>query len=151
MGKGARSSEPGAAARQQQQQQQNEPDTASASSATADALLQQYASFLDDDFNAAEFTSRVLARSRAGAQAKAEELRQGVRQLEHSLAQHVAAHHRDLLQHACKLADTDYALQDVVLSVGSLQASVRRMRAEVEAPYAQVRGHALQQRLKHDE
>jgi hypothetical protein len=137
MGKGARSSEPGGAAAAAAEQQQHPP-------AEADALLQQYAAFLEDDFNAAEFTSRVLARSRAGAQQKAEELRQGVRQLDHALAGHVAAHHRDLLRHACKLADTDYALQDVVLSVGSLQASVRRMRAEVVGPYQAVRGHAAQ-------
>jgi hypothetical protein len=95
--------------------------------------------FLQQDFNAAEFTSHVLAASRTSAQAQAEQLKQGVRQLEQALSTHVILNHRELLQHARRLADTEHSLQDVVLSVSSLQASVKRIRAEMEGPYVQVR------------
>jgi hypothetical protein len=99
--------------------------------------------FLQQDFNAAEFTSHVLAASRTSAQAQAEQLKQGVRQLEQALSTHVISNHRELLQHARRLADTEHSLQDVVLSVSSLQASVKRIRAEVEGPYVQVRTAVL--------
>lgn len=94
--------------------------------------------FLQQDFNAAEFTSHVLAASRTSAQAQAEHLKHGVRQLEQALSSHVIANHQELLQHARRLADTEHSLQDVVLSVLSLQASVKRIRAEMESPYVQV-------------
>lgn len=104
--------------------------------------------FLQREFNAAEFTSHVLAASRTTAQAQAEQLKQGVRQLEQALSTHVIANHHELLQHARRLAGTEHSLQDVVLSVSSLQASVKRIRAEVEGPYVQVgrgrRAHASQ-------
>jgi hypothetical protein len=62
-----------------------------------------------------------------------------VRQLEQALSTHVISNHHELLQHARRLADTEHSLQDVVLSVSSLQASVKRIRAEMEGPYVQVR------------
>lgn len=118
-------------AAQQQQQQQH--------AATAEVLAQPgLQPFLQQDFNAAEFTSHVLAASRTSAQAQAEQLKAGVRQLEHALSAHVISNHHELLQHARKLADTEHSLQDVVLSVSSLQASVKRIRAEMEGPYVQV-------------
>jgi hypothetical protein len=108
--------------------------------ATAAVLAQpSLQPFLQQDFNAAEFTSHVLAASRTSAQAQAEQLKQGVRQLEQALSTHVISNHHELLQHARKLADTEHSLQDVVLSVLSLQASVKRIRADMEGPYGQVR------------
>lgn len=107
--------------------------------ATAEVLAQpSLQPFLQQNFNAAEFTSHVLASSRTSAQAHAEQLKQGVRQLEQALSTHVIFNHHELLQHARRLADTEHSLQDVVLSVSSLQASVKRIRAEMEGPYVQV-------------
>ncbi|KAF8065824.1 COG5 [Scenedesmus sp. PABB004] len=127
MGKGGRATAAGGGGGEPEQQQQQPP-----------ALLEspQFAPFLASDFNAAEFTSRVLAGSRTSAQAQAEELRAGVRSLEGALSAHVLAHHADLLGHARRLADMEHALQDVVLSVSALQAAVTRVRAEVAGPYA---------------
>lgn len=126
MGKGGRSSGADMAQRQEQP--------------PADILaLPQFEPFLQPDFNPAEFTSRVLAASRTTAQAQAEELQQGVRQLEQALSSHVLSNHPELLQHVRRLADTEHSLQDVVLSVSSLQASVKRIRAEIDGPYTQAR------------
>eukprot|EP00775_Hariotina_reticulata_P013433 gene13433-13561_t len=134
MGKGAKSSE-------HEQQEQQQP--------VALLSLPQYQPFLQDDFNAAEFTSHVLAASTTSAQAQAEELKQGVRQLEQALSAHVLLHHQELLQHARRLADTEQSLQDVVLSVSSLQASVKRIRAEIKGPYEQVKSKTCQLRNMH--
>lgn len=126
MGKGGKSSSHSMA------QQQDQPPN--------DMLaLPQIEPFLQPDFNAADFTSRVLATSRTSAQAQAEELKQGVRQLELALSSHVLSNYQGLLQHVRCLANTEHSLQDVVLSVSSLQASVKRIRAEIEGPYVQVK------------
>lgn len=119
--------------------------------------LPRFAPFLQPEFNAAEFTSHVLASSRTSAQQQAEELRSGVRQLEAALSSHVLSNHQTLLQHTRRLADTEHSLQDVVLSVSSLQASVKRIRAEIEGPYQQARSktrqlsnmHAAAELLRH--
>lgn len=124
---------------QQQQQQLAEQHAKQQQAATAAVLAEpSLQPFLQKEFNAAEFTSHVLASSRTSAQAHAEQLKQGVRQLEHALSTHVISNHHELLQHARRLADTEHSLQDVVLSVSSLQASVKRVRAEMEGPYVQV-------------
>jgi hypothetical protein len=134
MGKGAKSSE-------QDQQEQQQP---------VDLLSRpQYQPFLQNDFNPAEFTSHILAASKTSAQAQAEELKQGVRQLEQALSAHVLLNHQELLQHARRLADTEQSLQDVVLSVSSLQASVKRIRAEIKGPYEQVKSKTCQLRHVH--
>eukprot|EP00882_Tetradesmus_deserticola_P007650 GHRQ01008055.1.p1 GENE.GHRQ01008055.1~~GHRQ01008055.1.p1 ORF type:complete len:346 (+),score=149.68 GHRQ01008055.1:185-1222(+) len=134
MGSGGRSSsqlDPMQQLPQQQQHEQQQP---------TDLLrLPPFQPFLQPDFNAAEFTSHVLASSRTSAQQQAEELRAGVRQLEAALSSHVLSHHQELMQHTRRLADTEHSLQDVVLSVSSLQASVKRIRAEIEGPYQQAR------------
>lgn len=111
--------------------------------------LPQYQPFQAPDFNAAEFTSRVLATSRTTAHAQSEELRQGVRQLEAALASAVVTHHTELLGHARRLLDAEAGAQEVALSVGSLQAAVRRVRAEVEGPYAAVLLKTRQLRALH--
>lgn len=136
MGKGGKSS----SAEMAQQQDQSPVDILS---------LPQFEPFLQPNFNPAEFTSHVLAASRTSAQAQAEELKQGVRQLDQALSVHVLFNHQELLQHVRRLADTEHSLQDVVLSVGSLQASVKRIRAEIEGPYAQVRLKTKQLRNIH--
>ena len=100
--------------------------------------LPKFQPFQQEDFNAADFTSSVLAGSKTTAQAQSEELKQGVRQLDAALSTHVLNHHQDLLQHARKLVDTETSLQDVMASVGSLQSSVNRIRAEIEGPYIQI-------------
>eukprot|EP00879_Flechtneria_rotunda_P024949 GHRR01026476.1.p1 GENE.GHRR01026476.1~~GHRR01026476.1.p1 ORF type:complete len:481 (+),score=194.62 GHRR01026476.1:205-1647(+) len=139
MGKGGRSSDHQQPVQQQQQQQQHHEQQ------PEDLLsLPQFQPFLEPDFNAAVFTSQVLAASRTSAQVQAEELKQGVRQLEQALSNHVLAHHQELLQHARKLSDTEHSLQDVVLSVSSLQASVKRIHAEIEGPYQQVKAKTRQ-------
>ncbi|GBF91082.1 hypothetical protein Rsub_03938 [Raphidocelis subcapitata] len=119
--------------------------------AAPDALLAlpQFAPFLGGEFDAAEFTSRVLAESRTTAHAQAEELRQGVRQLEGALAAGVVARHAELLGHARRLLDAEAGAAEVALSVGSLQAAVRRVRAEVEGPYDAVRLKTRQLRALH--
>lgn len=110
------------------------------------SLLSQpaFEPFQQPDFNVAEFTSRVLAGSRTTAQSQADELKTGVRQLEHALAAHVLSSHEQLLQHSRRLVDTEHVLQDVSLSISSLQASVNRIRAEIEGPYSQIKTKAQQ-------
>lgn len=165
MGKGSRSSEDHAAAAQQQQQQRGAPGAPAAPGAQAAQAAQQqqqagpspeellslprYAPFQAPGFNAAEFTSRALASSRASAHATADELRQGVRQLEAALAAAVVSNHGELLGHARRLLDAEAAAQEVSLSVGSLQAAVRRIRAEVEGPYSSVSLKTRQLRALH--
>ena len=118
---------------------------------TPDLLsLPQYQPFQTPDFNPAEFTSRVLAASRTSAHAQAEELRQGVRTLESALAAAVVSHHGELLGHARRLADAEAGAADVAASVASLQAAVRRVRAEVETPYTSVRLTTRQLAALHD-
>jgi hypothetical protein len=126
------------------------PGPAAAASAP-DALLSlpQFAPFVAAQFDVAEFTSRVLAESRTTAHAQAEELRQGVRQLEGALAAGVVARHADLLGHTRRLLDAEAGAAEVALSVGSLQAAVRRVRAEVEGPHAAVRLKTRQLRALH--
>jgi len=111
--------------------------------------LPQYQPFQAPDFNAAEFTSRVLAGSRTTAHAQSEELRQGVRQLEAALAAAVVSRHGELLGHARRLIDAEAGVQEVGLSVGSLQAAVRRVRAEVQGPYSAVLLKTRQLRALH--
>lgn len=136
-GRGSLDVDPSAA---QQQLAAGQQHAKQQQAATAAVLAQpSLQPFLQQDFNAAEFTSHVLAASRTSAQAQAEQLKQGVRQLEQALSTHVISNHHELLQHARRLADTEHSLQDVVLSVSSLQASVKRIRADMEGPYGQVR------------
>jgi uncharacterized protein involved in exopolysaccharide biosynthesis len=106
--------------------------------------------FQQPEFNVSEFTSRILAGSKTTAQAQVDELRASVRQLDGALSTYVFQQHHDLLQHAHKLADTEHAVQDVMLSMGSLQASVKRVRAEIEGPYKQIQTKTQQLRNLHD-
>lgn len=120
---------------QEQQHEERAPDL---------LALPQYAPFTAPDFNAGEWTSRVLSTSRTSAAAQAEELRGGVRSLEGALAAAVLARHGELLGHARRVADAEAGAAEVGASLGSLQAAVRRVRAEVEGPYAAVRAKARQ-------
>jgi hypothetical protein len=161
MGKGSRSSseELMAAAQQAQQQAvaaavqgaQAEQQHQQQATLPPDALLAlpQYQPFQATDFNAAEFTSRVLTGSRTSAHAQAEELRQGVRQLEAALASAVVSNHSALLGHARRLLDAETGTQEVAVSVGTLQSAVRRVRAEVEGPYMSVLLKTRQLRALH--
>jgi hypothetical protein len=150
MGKGSHSSEGHTTAQQMQTQQQQQLVPPPAGGAPDELLsLPKYRAFQAPDFNAAEFTSSVLATSRTSAHAQAEELRQGVRQLDAALAAAVVSRHSELLGHARRLLDADAGAQEVVLSVGSLQAAVRRVRAEVEGPYVAVLLQTRQLRSLH--
>ncbi|KXZ51911.1 hypothetical protein GPECTOR_11g39 [Gonium pectorale] len=104
----------------------------------------RFAPFLSDNFNVAEFTSKVLGGSHTTALAQSEQLRDGVHQLESALSSEVVARNKELLHHVRRMLDAENAVRDVVLSVDSLQSAVRRIRAEVVGPYAQIK-HKTQQ------
>lgn len=156
MGKGGRAPVAGVIAAGEPQTTANEPrgtahnETVASSQQPADVLqLPQLQPFLAPDFDAAEFTSGALAASRTSAAAQAEGLRGGVRQLEAALSAHVLTHHDQLLGHVRRLAATEHALQDVVLSVAALSSALSRVRAEVEAPHAAVQAAASRLRDLH--
>jgi hypothetical protein len=106
--------------------------------------LPAYAPFLSDSFNVAEFTSRVLAGSHTTAQAQSEQLRDGVRELEGELGAEVTGRSAELLGNVKRMLATENSLQDVVLSVDSLQSAVRRIRGEIAGPYAVVQSKTRQ-------
>lgn len=110
------------------------------------ALLQtpRFAPFRSEHFNVAEFTSSVLAGSHTTAQAQSEQLREGVRVLEQELAVDVTRRSGELLGHVRRLSHAESALQDVVLSVDSLQSAVRRIRAEIVGPYDSIKTRTRQ-------
>ena len=88
----------------------------------------RFAPFLEDDFDVAEFTSRVLGGSHTTAQSQSEQLAEGVRVLDHSLAAEVTARSAELLGNVKRMGQAESSLQDVVLSVGTLQSAVHRIR-----------------------
>ncbi|GLC41103.1 hypothetical protein PLESTM_001156100 [Pleodorina starrii] len=106
--------------------------------------LPRFAPFLPDNFNVAEFTSKVLGGSHTTASAQSEQLRDGVHQLETALSDEVVARNKELLNHVRRMLDAENSVRDVVLSVESLQSAVRRIRAEVVGPYEQIK-HKTQQ------
>ena len=112
------------------------PDVAPALSVLQDP---RFLPFQSENFNVAEFTSRVLAGSQITAQAQSEQLREGVHVLEGELAGEVVGRNAELLTNVRCMLDTESSLQDVVLSVDSLQSAVRRIRAEIAGPYDLVR------------
>ena len=87
--------------------------------------------FQAKNFDVAEFTSRVLAGSHTTAQAQSEQLREGVRVLDAELSTQVVGRQKELLSNVRRLLDTESSLQDVVMSVDSLQSAVRRIRSEI--------------------
>jgi hypothetical protein len=109
----------------------------------------RYQPFLQEEFNAADFTSRVLAGSHTTAQAQSEELKNGVRVLEAELHTEVIQNHKALLGHTRRLHDTENSLQDVILSVDTLQAAVKRINAEIVTPYDQIKAKTQQLRNLH--
>lgn len=113
---------------------------------TAQGLLESplYAPFLAESFDVSQFTSRVLAGSQTTAQAQSEQLRDGVRMLEAELAAEVTSKNKALLRNVKRMLDAEVALGDVVLSVDSLQSAVRRIRAEIAAPYEHIKARAAQ-------
>ncbi|GFR42609.1 hypothetical protein Agub_g3540 [Astrephomene gubernaculifera] len=104
----------------------------------------RFAPFLSDNFNVAEFTSKVLGGSHTTASAQTEQLREGVNQLETALSDEVVSRNKELLHHVRRMLDAENSVRDVVLSVDSLQSAVRRIRAEVMGPYEQIK-HKTQQ------
>lgn len=106
--------------------------------------LPRFAPFLSDNFNVAEFTSKVLGGSHTTASAQSDQLRDGVHQLDTALSDEVVARNKELLNHVRRMLDAENAVRDVVLSVESLQSAVRRIRAEVVGPYEQIK-HKTQQ------
>ena len=90
----------------------------------------RFAPFLDDQFNVAQFTSRVLAGSHTTAQAQSEQLSEGVRILETELAAEVTSRSGELISNVRRMGHAESSLQDVVLSVGTLQSAVHRIRGE---------------------
>jgi hypothetical protein len=77
------------------------------------ALLQEprFAPFLATDFNAAEFTSRVLSSSQTTALVKSEELKESLRLLQAELAGIVTRAQPALLAHARRAAGAQAELQ----------------------------------------
>lgn len=108
-----------------------------------------FASFQQNSFNVAAFTSQVLAGSQITAQAQSEQLREGVIRLERELCSEVKSRNKELLHNVRRMLDTQNSLQDVVGSVESLQQAVRRIRAEVVGPYEQIKSRSTQLRNLH--
>lgn len=108
-----------------------------------------YAPFQQDNFNVAEFVSRVLTGSQTTAQAESEQLREGVRVLDGELAARVTGKNKELLGNVRRMLDAENSLADVVLSVETLQSAVRRIRAEISAPYEHIKGRTCQLRNIH--
>jgi hypothetical protein len=106
--------------------------------------------FLNPDFDVAQFTSSVLAGSHTTAQAQAEQLREGVRVLEGELGTEVTARSGELMGIVKRTSHAETTLQDIVLSVDSLQSTVRRIRSEIVGPYENVKARTLQLRNLHE-
>ena len=109
----------------------------------------RFAPFQQQNFNVAEFTSRVLAGSHTTAAAQSDQLRDGVRLLEAELSTEVVGRNRELLTNVRRMLEAETSVRDVVLSVESLQAAVRRIRAEVAGPYEQIKHRTAQLRNIH--
>ncbi|PNH03954.1 Conserved oligomeric Golgi complex subunit 5 [Tetrabaena socialis] len=122
-----------------------------ASGSSPGDLLEEarFAPFQGDNFNVAEFTSKVLGGSHITASAQSDQLRDGVQTLETALSAEVVARNKELLQHVRRMLDAENSVRDVVLSVDSLQSAVRRIRAEVVGPYEQIKHKTLQLRNIH--
>ncbi|KAJ9521259.1 hypothetical protein QJQ45_022970, partial [Haematococcus lacustris] len=114
------------------------------SSGAAILANSEFAPFLQDEFNVSQFTSVVLAGSQTTAQAQSEQLREGVRQLELELAGEVTGKNKELLRSMKRMLDAEVALKDVVLSMDSLQKSVRRIRTEIAGPYEHIKARTTQ-------
>jgi conserved oligomeric Golgi complex subunit 5 len=105
--------------------------------------------FQQEQFNVAEFVSRVLAGSQTTAQAQSEQLREGVRVLDGELASQVTSRNKELLGNVRRMLDAENSLADVVLSVETLQSAVRRIRAEIAGPYEHIKARTCQLRNLH--
>ncbi|KAL6762845.1 component of oligomeric golgi complex 5 [Haematococcus lacustris] len=114
------------------------------SSGAAILANSEFAPFLQDEFNVSQFTSVVLAGSQTTAQAQSEQLREGVRQLELELAGEVTGKNKELLRSMKRMLDAEVALKDVVVSMDSLQKSVRRIRTEIAGPYEHIKARTTQ-------
>ncbi len=75
---------------------------------------------------------------------QSEQLLDGVHQLETALSDEVVTRTKELLNLIRRPLEAEKSVRDVVLSVESLQSSVRRIRAEVVGPYEQIK-HKTQQ------
>lgn len=123
---------------------------AGADAASASVLADpRFQPFQQENFNVAEFTSRVLAGSQTTAAAQSDQLRDGVRLLESELSQEVVQRNRELLSHVRRMLEAETSVRDVVLSVESLQSAVRRIRAEVAGPYDAIKHRTQQLRNIH--
>lgn len=80
----------------------------------------RFAPFRQADFSTAEFTSKALAGAQRTAQAQAEDLRAGLRQLDHELNGHIVGHHAELLANVRKLGATEHSLQGARSCLGCL-------------------------------
>jgi hypothetical protein len=91
----------------------------------------RFSPFLNDCFNVADFTSRVLAGSHTTAQAQAEQLRSGILLIQEAIGTEVTSRSTELLSNVRRLGIAEKSLQDVSLSVGSLQSAVQRIRGDI--------------------
>lgn len=98
----------------------------------------QFAPFLDDKFDAGEFASNVLADAHITAQAQNDQLQDGLYLLQENLVTEVGTRRKEMLEQANRLAEAESAFAGTSLAVGSLQAALRRVRAEIVEPYQQV-------------
>ena len=105
-----------------------ETDAPAGSSSLSIQEDSRFSPFLEDGFNVAEFTSRVLGGSTTTAQAQSEQLVEGVRVLDDALASEVTGRSAELLGNVKRMGQAESSLQDVVLSVGTLQSAVHRIR-----------------------
>lgn len=104
----------------------------------------QFAPFLDKDFDAGEFASNALADAHITAQAQNDQLQDGLRLLQEQLASEVGARRDEMLDQAARLAEAESAFAGTSLAVGSLQAALRRVRADIMEPYQQVEASTRQ-------
>jgi conserved oligomeric Golgi complex subunit 5 len=109
----------------------------------------RFAPLKQDNFNPAEFTSRVLAGSHTTAQAKSEELKESVRLLEGELSEQIIGKHHQLLSTARKVVDTEDSIQEVTASLSTVQLAVKRIRAELVGPYEHVKAQTTKLRNLH--
>ncbi|GAX78041.1 hypothetical protein CEUSTIGMA_g5483.t1 [Chlamydomonas eustigma] len=106
----------------------------------------RFSPFLSDGFNVADFTSRVLAGSHTTAQAQAEQLRSGILSIQNAIGTEVTSRSTELLSNVRRLGIAENSLQDVSLSVGSLQSALQRIRGEIVGPYETVKTKTRQLR-----
>ncbi|EIE21637.1 hypothetical protein COCSUDRAFT_30131 [Coccomyxa subellipsoidea C-169] len=98
-----------------------------------------YAPFCGDHFDAMDFASRSLSTSSTTAQAQTIQLQQGIKSLQERIKEEVHRRQDELLRQAESLREAQSFMQGINLSVDSLQAAMRRVRAEVMQPYASIR------------